>query len=175
VYKNGKLVEDPEEIDWADVTQNGSDYEFKQAPGESNALGKIKFLFNNKSSVYLHDTPTKLPFNKPMRAVSHGCVRLEKPLDLAHVLFGDGNGYQKISKEIGEDNPEPETLSLPKKVPVYITYITCWKDSTGNLQFRPDVYGLDIVLYGHMQRLITAKEPVKAVASAASLTANNKL
>lgn len=155
VYKNDKLIEDPETIDWDNA--NANEYSFKQQPGADNSLGNIKFLFMNKSNVYLHDTPAKEAFNKPMRAISHGCVRLEKPLDFAHVLFGDGSKYQLIAKYINADKSEPTDIALPKKVPVYITYITCWTDENGQLQFRPDVYGLDIVLYAHLQKLSAAQ------------------
>jgi murein L,D-transpeptidase YcbB/YkuD len=153
-YKDGKVVEDPETIDWASAGKD--EYAFKQRPGDDNALGKIKFLFKNNSSVYLHDTPAKLAFNKPMRAVSHGCVRVERPLDLAHALFGDGDQYQKIEQYMGMDNPDPSNLQVPKKMPVYLTYITCWPDANGRLQFRPDVYGLDIVLFAHLNKFLTA-------------------
>ncbi|WP_394330563.1 hypothetical protein [Mucilaginibacter paludis] len=91
-----------------------------------------------------------------MRAVSHGCVRLEKPLDFAHALFGDSAKYKTIEKCIVEDNPEPTSLSLNNKVPVYITYFTCWSDDSGTLQFRKDIYGLDIVLYAHLQKFLSA-------------------
>jgi murein L,D-transpeptidase YcbB/YkuD len=153
-YQKGQKIEDPETIDWS--TASADDYEFKQRPGEDNALGKIKFLFNNSSSVYLHDTPAKLAFNKPIRAVSHGCVRVERPLDLANALFGNGSKFQDIKTRMGEENPTAEDISLKPKVPVYLTYVTCWVDSKGIIQFRRDVYGLDIVLYGHMQRFLTA-------------------
>lgn len=153
VYKNGKLVEDPETVDWGSAT--ASEYSFKQQPGDDNSLGKIKFLFPNESSVYLHDTPAKLPFGKEMRAVSHGCVRLEKPLEFARAMFGDGTKkFQMIEKLMGEDKSEPTDLVLPKKVPVYLTYITCWVDEAGKMQIRNDVYGLDIVLYAHLQKII---------------------
>ena len=153
VYKNGHKVDDVESIDWS--AANKSDYEFKQEPGDDNALGKIKFLFNNKSSVYLHDTNAKAAFGDNMRAVSHGCVRLEKPLDLAHELFGDGPKYSLIQTDMGTDKPDPTTISLPKKVPVYITYVTCWADSTGTLQYRGDVYGQDIILYANLQKQLS--------------------
>jgi len=152
VYENGKKVEDPETIDWASASKDK--YEFKQRPGDDNSLGKIKFLFNNKSSVYLHDTPAKQAFNQKMRAVSHGCVRLGDPQGLAKVLFGEGATYDKIAKAMGEDNPEPTTIALPTKMPVYLTYVTCWADENGVIQFRPDVYGLDTVLYGHLQKFL---------------------
>ncbi|OOQ61569.1 L,D-transpeptidase scaffold domain-containing protein [Mucilaginibacter pedocola] len=156
VYENGKKVEDSETIDWASAPKDK--YEFKQRPGDDNSLGKIKFLFNNKSSVYLHDTPAKEPFNWTMRAVSHGCVRVGDPQGLARVLFGEGPTYEKIATAMGEDNPEPTTIGLPKKMPVYITYITCWADGNGVIQFRPDVYGLDVVLYGHLQRFLASND-----------------
>lgn len=152
VYKDGKKIEDPETIDWSQGDP-GKTYSFKQRPGDDNALGQIKFLFNNQSSVYLHDTPAKGAFNLPQRALSHGCVRLEKPLELAYALFGDGAKYELIKKDMSEPNPEATTLSLPKKVPVYITYFTAWADDGGKIQVRKDVYGLDIVLYTYLQRL----------------------
>lgn len=157
VYKSGVKVEDPETIQWSSLSESEkASYSFKQQPGADNSLGKIKFLFNNATNVYLHDTPAKQAFGKQMRAVSHGCVRLEKPLDFAHALFGDSPKYKTIEKCIGEDNPEPTSLTLSKKVPVYITYFTCWSDEAGTLQFRKDVYGLDIVLYAHLQKFLAA-------------------
>jgi len=152
VYKDGKKIEDPETIDWT-AGDPGKTYAFKQRPGDDNALGKIKFLFKNASSVYLHDTPAQAGFAKAERALSHGCVRLEKPLDLARALFGEGPKFELIKKNMASDNPEATDLALPKKVPVYLTYFTAWADEAGNLQFRRDVYGLDIVLYTYLQRL----------------------
>jgi murein L,D-transpeptidase YcbB/YkuD len=144
VYKNGNLI-DPDDINWA--TASKGDYDFKQKPGDDNSLGKIKFLFNNKSSVYLHDTPAKLAFDRPMRAISHGCVRLGDPQGLAHNLFGEGKKFDLIVKDMESDNPDPTTINLTPNVPIYITYITAWADTTGAIQIRPDVYELDTVLY----------------------------
>jgi murein L,D-transpeptidase YcbB/YkuD len=150
VYREGKLIDNPEDIDWTKVTKENSDYDFKQNPGEDNSLGKIKFLFKNRSNVYLHDTPAKSAFYHKMRAVSHGCVRLGNPQALALNLFGEGDKYQEISTDMSQDNPNPTTINLPKKIPVYITYVTCWMDQNNELQKRNDVYGLDIVLYDHL-------------------------
>lgn len=144
VYKDGKLI-DPDDINWATAAKG--DYDFKQKPGDNNSLGKIKFLFNNQSSVYLHDTPAKEAFKKTMRAVSHGCVRLGNPQGLALNLFGAGSKYDLIAKDMASDRPDPTTINLNPKIPVYITYVTGWADENGALQIRPDVYGLDIVLY----------------------------
>ncbi len=153
VYQNGQKVEDPETIDWSSASAD--EYSFKQRPGEQNALGKIKFLFKNGSSVYLHDTPAKNAFNQNMRAVSHGCVRVEQPDALAEALFGKGDKYEMIESKMANPASEPTDIALSPKVPVYLTYYTCWVDDSGKIQFRPDVYGLDVVLYGHMKKLLT--------------------
>jgi murein L,D-transpeptidase YcbB/YkuD len=153
VYKNDVKVDDPDDIDWSKA--NKKEYSFKQRPGDDNSLGKIKFLFDNHSNVYLHDTPAKSAFYQAMRAVSHGCVRLGDPEGLALNLFGGGTWeYKLIDKDMHTDKPAPTYIDLPKKTPVYITYVTCWADTAGTLQYRPDVYGLDIVLYSHLQKSI---------------------
>jgi murein L,D-transpeptidase YcbB/YkuD len=152
VMKNGKKIDDVESIDWS--TANKSEYSFQQQPGSDNSLGKVKFMFKNKSSVYLHDTPAQLPFSQSMRAVSHGCVRLQKPQDFAHTLFGDGPKYDLIAKDMSDEKPDPTEIALRPKMPVYITYITCWSDSTGTLQYRKDVYGQDIILYANLVKAI---------------------
>jgi murein L,D-transpeptidase YcbB/YkuD len=103
----------------------------------------------------LHDTPAKEAFRHAMRAVSHGCVRLGDPQGLAKNLFGEGEDFDTISKDMNEDNPEPTNIALPKKTPIYITYVTCWADDSGTLQHRQDVYGLDIVLYSHLKTLMS--------------------
>jgi len=152
VFLDGQLIEDTETIDWSSVDA-GKTYTFKQRPGADNALGKIKFLFNNQSSVYLHDTPSKEPFNQSMRAVSHGCVRVEKPLELATALFGEGAKLEKIKSGMEGKRTTAEDIALPNKIPVYLTYFTCWVDEQGVIQFRKDVYGLDIVLYTYLQKM----------------------
>ncbi|MFW0717110.1 L,D-transpeptidase family protein [Pedobacter sp. N23S346] len=149
VFYKGKLVNDPETIDWT-AEDVGKTYTFKQRPGDDNSLGKIKFLFNNQSSVYLHDTPAKAAFNQSERAVSHGCVRVEQPLELARALFGPGKKFDRISTEMVSTDPKAENISLPKQIPVYLSYFTCWRDTTGALKFAKDVYGLDAVLYTHL-------------------------
>lgn len=152
VFYKGKLVEDPETIDWT-AGNVGKTYAFKQRPGDDNSLGKIKFLFNNQSSVYLHDTPAKAAFNQTVRAVSHGCVRVEQPLELARALFGSGKKFDRISTGMTSTDPKAENISLPKQIPVYLSYFTCWRDPNGTLKFAKDVYGLDAVLYTHLVRI----------------------
>ncbi|MEJ7560309.1 MAG: L,D-transpeptidase family protein [Pedobacter sp.] len=156
VYQNGKLVEDPETIDFS-APDAGSKYAFKQRPGDDNSLGKIKFLFKNDVAVYLHDTPAKAAFNLPMRAVSHGCVRVEKPAELAKALFGEGDKFNTIDTQMKSEEPEAKDIVLKPQVPVYLAYYTVWSDAAGKMQFRKDVYGLDIVLDSYLQRLSAGK------------------
>lgn len=152
VFENGKRIEDTETIDWSDGNP-GKKYTFKQRPGDDNSLGKIKFLFNNQSAVYLHDTPAKDAFNLSVRAVSHGCVRLEKPLELARVLFGEGAKYEDIKTRMATEQAEAKDIALPVKIPVYLSYVTSWADDSNKIYFRKDVYGLDVVLYSYLQKM----------------------
>ena len=149
VYKAGKRVSSPERIDW--LSTDISQYTFKQRPGEQNSLGKIKFIFNNNSSVYLHDTPARSAFKKKARAISHGCVRVEKPMELALALFGPGKTYDQIKTAMERSYPRAKYIVLPAKVPVYLTYITAWVDEQRILQIRNDIYGLDDLLYKEMK------------------------
>jgi murein L,D-transpeptidase YcbB/YkuD len=141
--KNAKVV-NPANVDWGAYRYSKRvPYRFAQLPGYRNALGKIKFLFPNRFSVYMHDTPTKPLFKRHKRAFSHGCVRLEKPRELLKTFASidssiDLNKAFEILK--GKKNT---TLRLSKKVPVDIIYLTAYVDYDGNLQFRDDVYGYD--------------------------------
>lgn len=140
VYQNGKRI-DPNGIDWS-VTDAGT-YSFKQMPGEQNALGKIKFLFNNLSSIYLHDTPNQSAFRKNNRAISHGCIRVENPLKLAQSLFGEGPKYEAIKKAMQSGYPRAKYIGLPQQIPVIVSYFTAFVNEAGVLQFCKDIYGLD--------------------------------
>jgi len=118
-------------------------YRFAQVPGYKNALGKVKFLFPNKFSVYMHDTPTKHLFKKNRRAFSHGCIRLQKPRELLRTFstFNDNVDFDKSQKVLkGKKN---SYIKLKEKVPVDVVYLTAWVDYDGKLQFRNDVYHYD--------------------------------
>ncbi|WP_316818056.1 L,D-transpeptidase family protein [Pedobacter nyackensis] len=151
VYHKGKLITHTESIDWASV--DVSEYTFQQQPGSENALGKIKFLFQNESSVYLHDTPVKSAFRKEIRAVSHGCVRVEKPLELTYVLFGKGEQFDQIKKAMQRGYPAAKFIALPEQVPIILGYYTAWLDDKGKLRFSKDIYGLDQLLYEAMMKI----------------------
>jgi L,D-transpeptidase YcbB len=114
----------------------------RQLPGEDNALGRIAFMFPNDHAIYLHDTPARELFDAETRAFSHGCVRVEDPLSLAElVLGGETNGWteERIEAAIGD---KERTVFLPRPLPIHIEYFTDFVDELGELQERPDVYGL---------------------------------
>jgi murein L,D-transpeptidase YcbB/YkuD len=113
-----------------------------QEPGPESALGLVKFDFDNPYAVYLHDTPSKAAFDRAGRAVSHGCVRLERALDLANLLLGTQPGWspQRISDTIA--TRETTTVKLSRPVPVRLMYLTA-VPSGGGVVLQPDVYGWD--------------------------------
>jgi murein L,D-transpeptidase YcbB/YkuD len=118
-----------------------------QPPGERNALGRIRFNFPNRFLVYQHDTPNKRLFEKTARAYSHGCMRVENPDQYAAVLLSlsqpeDDYTVTRIHSLYGGDE---RSINLKNPIPVYITYQTAFVDNAGQLQIRPDIYGLDRV------------------------------
>jgi murein L,D-transpeptidase YcbB/YkuD len=118
-------------------------YRFAQTPGYHNALGKVKFLFPNQFSVYMHDTPTKNLFQQNVRAFSHGCIRLSKPIELLETFstFNDNVDFEKAEERL--KGTKKEFLNLTEKVPVDVVYLTAYVDYDGVLQFRNDIYGYD--------------------------------
>jgi murein L,D-transpeptidase YcbB/YkuD len=131
------------DVDWQDALNNGFKYHFRQDPGAWNALGLIKFEFENNDNVYLHDTPAKDLFDLDKRAFSSGCIRLEKPFELAAYLMRDDPKWNderiKGMLEIGKTS----YIRATKPTQIVITYITAWVDENGLLEFRDDLYGRD--------------------------------
>jgi L,D-transpeptidase YcbB len=129
-------------INWNKYTKNVP-FIIRQKPGANNALGKMKFLFPNSFSIYLHDTPSKELFDRNKRDFSHGCIRVENPNKLLMYLLENNKTYTqgKINK-ILKTNIETG-ISVNPNMPVYIAYFTAWVDHNGNLNFRNDIYNLD--------------------------------
>ena len=133
----------PETIDWPAVTKYNFTFKLRQDPGPSNALGRVKLMFPNRFAVYLHDTPSRYMFQRNQRDFSSGCIRIEKPIDLAaYVLHGDPKWTrEKIVSAI--ESGESRIVWLPEPIPVHVLYWTAWVDEEGTVQFRSDVYGRD--------------------------------
>jgi L,D-transpeptidase YcbB len=117
--------------------------EVRQKPGSQNALGKFKFLFPNRFNVYLHDTPSRSLFSRTVRSFSHGCIRLEKPQELAEYLLQDDPAWtpQRIAAALNRGREA--WVTIPKPLPVHLAYWTAWVDDAGTLQLRDDLYGRD--------------------------------
>jgi len=114
----------------------------RQQSGSDNALGRIKFNIPNDDDIYLHDTPNHKAFLRAARALSHGCVRLERPDDLALYLLRDKDwNKEKLDQQI--EDGETRTVSVGKPIPVWLLYWTSWVDGDGVLQLRDDIYGRD--------------------------------
>ncbi len=134
---------DPLTIDWDSLSEDNFSYRVVQGPGEGNALGAVKFMFPNKMDIYLHDTPADHLFKRTERAFSHGCVRVEKPKELAEYLLRDSGKWNEESITEAMQQDKPENVKLPRKMPVYLVYFTAYIDENDRLNFRDDVYGHD--------------------------------
>jgi len=124
------------EMEW-----NGDN--LRQRPGPKNALGLVKFLFPNSNSIYLHDTPSKSLFDEEKRAFSHGCIRIEKPKELANLILKDDKNWTPEKIEAAMNSGVETWYTLKNKIPVYIGYFTAWADNDGNIHFYQDVYERD--------------------------------
>lgn len=123
------------EFDWSEAPM----VPVRQEPGPTNALGRIKFEMPNRQAIYLHDTPNRHLFDSRRRAFSAGCVRVEEPMELAARLTGgDAERLDQMAR-----GGETRTLRLGWRVPVQLVYFTAWVDTSGRVQFRPDIYRLD--------------------------------
>lgn len=129
-------------IDWTQYPTH-MPFQLRQMAGPDNSLGRIKFNLPNSDDIYLHDTPQRQFFAKANRALSHGCVRLENPLELAlHLLKGQPEWPQEKLAQ-GLDDGATKTIRVKRTIPVYLLYWTAWVDDGGAVQFRDDIYGRD--------------------------------
>jgi murein L,D-transpeptidase YcbB/YkuD len=139
--KAGRLV-DPSTVDWSAVTRRDFDYIFMQRPGPDNALGQVKFIFPNEHAVYLHDTPARQLFGSAERAFSHGCIRVENPMELAEILLGP-NGWNRKRIDAAVASGKTATVFLSKPLPILLLYWTANVDPDGVVHFYRDVYQRD--------------------------------
>jgi murein L,D-transpeptidase YcbB/YkuD len=137
----GRRVVDPWSVSWSAVA--AGNYTFRQRPGEKNALGHVKFLFPNQFDVYLHDTPADSLFARTDRGFSHGCVRVEKPEELAEYVLRAQPEWTRERIQAAMHAGVEKWVTLKEPLPVYILYMTAWVDPEGAVQFREDIYGHD--------------------------------
>ncbi|MET3660020.1 L,D-transpeptidase family protein [Aquamicrobium ahrensii] len=142
-------------IDWS---QYGGRVPFnvRQAPSEANALGELKILFPNKHAIYMHDTPQKAYFQRDMRALSHGCVRLQDPRGMAAAVLG--TSVEHIADKLGKGH---STEKVTRRIPVYVAYFTAWPDMAGKMEYFGDIYGRD----DRLKQAIAATEAARSPSS----------
>jgi murein L,D-transpeptidase YcbB/YkuD len=137
---------DYQTIDWSKITAETLVYRFRQEPGPLNPLGYLKFMLPNKFNVYLHDTPAKNLFSENIRTFSHGCTRIEKPLELAEYVLRDDPRWTQEKLLAAIKNGTGQEVRIPHPLNVHFLYLTAWVDERGTLQFRDDIYGRDELL-----------------------------
>jgi murein L,D-transpeptidase YcbB/YkuD len=175
VYYKGQLIADPDTIQWNKYSREHLPFQFKQGSGEGNALGKFKFIFDNGSSIYLHDTNNKSAFSRSNRAISHGCVRVERPLEFAEKLVDDKYQYDQLRMEVNLPpidttkmevykkrlakkadtvnvyEVKPKWFGTKKNVSIFINYKTAWA-ANGRIEYRSDIYNLDDAIFNAMKK-----------------------
>jgi murein L,D-transpeptidase YcbB/YkuD len=137
VVRDSRVVS-PWSVDW-----DAGGFTVRQRPGPKNALGHVKFIFPNNFDVYLHDTPADQLFSSTERGFSHGCVRVEKPAELARWLLRGQSEWTPERIEGAMYSGQERHVALKQPVPVYLVYATAWVEPDGAVSFRDDVYGHD--------------------------------
>lgn len=143
IFYHDSLVQ-PEKINWRAYSEVNLPFRISQDPGELNALGRLKFTFDNPFSIYMHDTPLRMAFNRARRDVSHGCMRLERPLAFVSYLLHGTEGWDagRVQQLVWQ-NVHSRPVHITEHPPLFVDYYTAWVDSTGSLQLRDDVYRKD--------------------------------
>jgi murein L,D-transpeptidase YcbB/YkuD len=143
--KQGRAV-DPSVVDWKAAVPGTFPYTLRQPPGADNALGRVKFIFPNEYSIFLHDTPSRELFRADQRTFSSGCIRVERPLELAALLLEDQEDWTADRIKTVLDQGTQQTVLLREPVQVLIVYWTVSVGASGELRFARDVYGRDTPL-----------------------------
>jgi len=156
VHKGRIEKVDPKMVDWSAVNADNFQYKLCQEPGPWNPLGRIKFMFPNKYAVYLHDTSSQDLFEEMSRTFSSGCIRIEKPIELATYLLKEDPNWtrEKIIEQI-QRNVET-TIRIPEPIPVHVLYWTAWTNEDSTVEFRQDIYGRDMLLEQALHESIPA-------------------
>ena len=138
----GKRV-DAAGIEWDTLSPATFPYRIRQSPGPANALGRVKFMFPNSRSIYLHDTPESDLFSQKQRALSAGCIRVQGAVELSEWVLEDTPswGRARIDQSIASSTATRATLAAP--ISIHIVYLTAFPAADGSVVYAPDVYGLD--------------------------------
>jgi murein L,D-transpeptidase YcbB/YkuD len=152
IYDASNNVVDPSSINWKKTNPEAFPYTIRQPSGQDNALGKVKFLFPNKYSIYLHDTPSRHLFEAERRTFSHGCIRIENPLELAKLLLEGQADAGQIAEWTASDSLRNVAIEHP--MPIVIVYWTVSIGASGEVHVADDIYGLDAPLLAALDRSV---------------------
>ncbi|HAE4963360.1 TPA: L,D-transpeptidase [Salmonella enterica subsp. salamae] len=140
---NSKEAIDPWQVDWATITPSNLPFRFQQAPGAHNSLGRYKFNMPSSDAIYLHDTPNHNLFQRDARALSSGCVRVNKASELANMLLQDaGWNDARISGALKQG--DTRYVNIRQNIPVNLYYLTAFVGADGRMQYRTDIYNYDL-------------------------------
>jgi murein L,D-transpeptidase YcbB/YkuD len=142
IDRTGRVI-DPRQVDWSSYSANHSPYLLRQDPGPKNALGRVKFIFPNGHTIFLHDTPSQALFNRPERAFSSGCIRVENALELARLLLDNDMVWNREAIARVVQSGKTRTVLLQTPIPVLLLYWTAWVGADGRVNFRDDLYDRD--------------------------------
>jgi murein L,D-transpeptidase YcbB/YkuD len=151
LFLNGREV-NASGIDWSSIKARRFPYQIRQDPGAGNPMGRIKFVFPNAYGVGLHDTSEPWLFAQSSCNFSHGCIRLENPMDLALFALQGAGGWTAERLNAIIDKGNETTINLPAPIPVYVMYWTAWADAEVAVHFRDDVYGHDLAMERAFER-----------------------
>ncbi len=140
-------------VDFNQFNKGNFPFRIKQNPSDANALGRVKFMFPNQFSIYLHDTPLRDLFAKEMRAFSNGCVRVENPLELAYLLLEGQIADPAAAFDAWLAAKSERTVNLDRPIPVHLVYRTVFLDEAGAVQRRFDIYGRDAAVFEALEAL----------------------
>jgi murein L,D-transpeptidase YcbB/YkuD len=145
-------------VDWTGVKAESLPYKFRQEPGPQNSLGRIKFMFPNKFDVYLHDTPERELFSRAVRDFSSGCIRIERPVELAEYVLRDDPDWTKQKILAAIEGGKTQVVNLRNPLGVHLIYWTVWLAEDGRVQFRQDIYLRDAALCRALEEHASAAE-----------------
>jgi murein L,D-transpeptidase YcbB/YkuD len=137
----------PRLVDFTQYTSGNFPFRVKQNPSSANALGRVKFMFPNQFSIYLHDTPAREYFTRDARAFSNGCIRLEEPLALAYILLQGQVPDPQAAFAGWQAGGSERHVNLERPIPVHIGYRTVFVDDGGEVRYRADIYGRDAKVF----------------------------
>jgi murein L,D-transpeptidase YcbB/YkuD len=141
-------------VDWMQYHRGHFPFVVRQLPGPRNALGQVKFLFPNKYAIYLHDTPSKFLFWKEERAFSHGCIRLQNPLEFAQFILNKQDTLWTMdSIQVVLDSNITQEIKLENRIPIYLLYQTADVNARKEVIFYQDIYGRDERIYRRLMNM----------------------